>query len=497
MSTLGLIILATLAVSNPPQTVYERALHELSTDDFSLAKVRTERKLAAIRAIWGRDRGSAPEAMPHLLKYARRHRAYVVREAGMATACKLALTTDIPAILDMLQAQREEIADAKARGDKFLVRRLSRRHGCGFWANGILLLPDEGRGSPELLQHVTHRVTHQEKVFSADGRPIAAGSTKLAMRLLPNDEARSRYWVEHVRLAGSDGVTDYQWGELSYDSPWYQSEIVKNGLRQVVQDSIAEGQTFNRAAAGILADWGDLDMLPILRHLQAVHGPEFAALQIRKIQLLNSPTELLEIISSEPSPDGPQSRTEPTRNWAMGQAVRIGLPHQDIVQAIQTYCDRNIDSFYWRGSATMLKSYAVLLGLIQPTDLPNVPYYTRLTPTLAQQSKLYRILEWFESGPNSAVPPSCDFVSFDLAKSPPPEPYEPPQVDAPFGDEESNRGDSWQPNEANYEIMVEWMGTVDWGALPLEEGFRLFEGKMCELDLISPETCQGILSAGP
>ena len=59
------------------------------------------------------------------------------------------------------------------------------------------------------------------------------------------------------------------------------------------------------------------------------------------------------------------------------------------------------------------------------------------------------------------------------------------------------KGKPWSPDEPNLEVMVEWMGTVDWDSIDNMEAIRMFGEKMCELDRIRPDLCEEFAAPNP
>ena len=488
MPLLMTFALSFVLMGQAPQDTLQRAIRELRKDDFSTSKPKVASKRAAIAAIWAQGRGNASDALPDLLKHVRHHRVYSVWQDALGAACAIATPADTPLIIETLREQLCAVAEAESTGNHVLRQRLI-GHATTVYSffrrKCVPLLPSEGRGLPSLMELLTEFEVATDCRWTGWG----SGISQVAMRLLPDDEARSQHLVQFVRRAGIDGQYDEQWGSLAQIRP-YLNDIVKSGLRVVVQDSLQEGHAFNRMAAGILADWGDSQMLPILQQLQDVNGPEFAAKQIHMIEVQNPPQQLLQFIADN-DPNVPQIEYD----WAIQRATEIGMPREDILVALNLYCSRNLDSLEWRIHAVMRKSFAVYVGVIQPTEIPNIPYETRLANTQAQRDKQAAIWHWVEHGPNSEIPPNCDYIPFDFDE--PVEPHTPPQIDAPFGEGLDSPYPNWQPNEANLEIMVEWMGTVDWDSIDNVEGIRMFSEKMCELDLIHPDRCEEFAAPNP
>ncbi len=229
------------------------------------------------------------------------------------------------------------------------------------------------------------------EVPAEHGWIVGGDPLRVALSLLLTDEARSDHIVKYIERAGTDGAYDETWGALGALLRPYLNDRVQDGLYRVVVRSVEQGPYLNRLGAGALAEWGDERLLAILKALQAQREPGFAAKQVCQIQVQSPPEMLLAVI-------GGDDQEHASRAWALRRAVEHGLPRGAIVGALRAYCEKNEETKFWRVQAADLKTTAVRLNIIQPTDLPNIPYYDPYSATKAGRAKISAAIEWISEG---------------------------------------------------------------------------------------------------
>lgn len=229
-------------------------------------------------------------------------------------------------------------------------------------------------------------------------------------------------------------------------------------LRQLVRQS-SNPETFNFAAAAALARYGDQAILPDLETRRpaflARHANTEGTLRryIWQINIQHPPSGLLEYISST---EHLVSAT--LRRWALRRAGELGLPSADIRQAILTHAGRNPPTgpYGFRPGLEQLKKLGLELGVLNPQDLSDV---------------VIRPSPWGDPTSRPTRPPAGPLVV--PARRP------------------------WKPNQANYNVLAQWMGTINWQTIDPAEGMRLFKQKMCELDLLPPAECETVGAGTP
>lgn len=218
-------------------------------------------------------------------------------------------------------------------------------------------------------------------------------------------------------------------------------------LRALVRES-ADIQTFNYTAAATLAEFGDVDILPELHALQApfaeadVCAGDALAWCIWQVEIQNPPSQLLTHIAS------PELFTAESRCWAIRKATELGLSTEDIRQAIEDYesAGRPFGPDQQAAGIAEMKSVASELGFVEDSEL------TDAIPAAASANEPNQV-EWNLSTPVVVwIPP-------------------------------------WEPRYENYPVFFEWCEAQSWEELDAEIGARLFSERLCELELLPPESC--------
>lgn len=233
-------------------------------------------------------------------------------------------------------------------------------------------------------------------------------------------------------------------------------------LRHLVSASNAPAE-FHHHAACVLAHLGDQGILPELEALRAAFAasdPPFSGrleFLIWMINVQHPSSKLLDFIASSEDRD---LWISVRRILAIRRAKELGLPQQSIRQAILTHINdfQDINDPPSLQRVIQLKQTGLDFGILQAADLPSVPE----PPFIALRHHSHQEVGAF---PECAPP------------SPPTQPSTP-------------TSQPWQPNEANYEVFVQWMGTMNWEAIDPAECARSLKEKMCELDLVPPSDCQ-------
>ena len=234
-------------------------------------------------------------------------------------------------------------------------------------------------------------------------------------------------------------------------------------LRQVVQQSIGNPDAFPYEIARLLADRGDLGALSVMNQAEASlceegylqgHSPEEVAGTCSwRIRIQHPPTTILDWLRRGPFTSGLEYISQNTRIWMITRALELGVGAEDIRTAALQYANQYYEAGHpYRSELPMFKKTGIELSTLHQDDLPNV-----------------------------ALPRS----SVQIPPPPAPPPESPPVPT-------SQPWKYWKPNEANYEVMVEWMGSINWDTIEPVEGELLFKEKMCELDLLRPDLCEAL-----
>jgi len=228
-------------------------------------------------------------------------------------------------------------------------------------------------------------------------------------------------------------------------------------LRQLLTAS-EDPMTFHYGAAAALAEIGDAESLPCLENVLALFENQGGGYQasieevLQKLRLTNPSTRLLEYIVGTADPTLPG-----LRQWAVARALRTGIPAAEVRTAMLSHLgglsdlpddERSLLMWTW-------KRFGMEHGVLLDTDLPNISV----------------VVDW------EPEPTSNDGSAQDLDSSinePARQPWFEPV---------------WRPNDANYDVLVQWMMTINWDAISEEEGLSVIREKMCELDLIHPYEC--------
>jgi hypothetical protein len=149
-------------------------------------------------------------------------------------------------------------------------------------------------------------------------------------------------------------------------------------LRELVRKS-AGTDLLNWAAAGVLAHYGDVEILPELRDWHArllTDSPKTAREAERliwRIEVQSPPSRLLEYIAS--------TGGWASRDWAVERASELGVPPKEIRAAILTFEEKaRKDGNLIGQEATAVKKAGQRLGILRASDLPDVKLPPRRNP---------------------------------------------------------------------------------------------------------------------
>lgn len=234
-------------------------------------------------------------------------------------------------------------------------------------------------------------------------------------------------------------------------------------LRDLVEQSRNHPERFPVNVARYLADRGDLEILPTLKEVERLSFPaelrqgrepeELPCTLSWRIRAQNPKEDMLIWLAKGPSESVTERIGQAERVWLIRRAVAMGLARQEIRQAAIQYATSYLNAGHpWRMELPEFKAVAISLGVLAVDDLPEI---------VIRQS---RSEEQSASASQPETPVSAPNADVDPWKY-------------------------WHPNEANYEVLAEWMTTVDWNTVPEDQGFNLMIDKMCELDLIRPDKC--------
>ncbi|MBX3394351.1 MAG: hypothetical protein KF841_03185 [Phycisphaerae bacterium] len=220
-----------------------------------------------------------------------------------------------------------------------------------------------------------------------------------------------------------------------------------SALRTLVRES-ADIQTFNYAAAATLAEFGDLDILSELHALQApfaeadVCSGDALGWYAWQIEIQNPPSQLLTHIAS------PELFTAESRCWAIRKAAELGLSTEDIREAIEDYesAGRPFGPNQQPAGIAEMKAVAMKLGIIAEAVFSDAI-------------------------PGTSPAYETNQVAWNL--STPVVDWIPP----------------WEPRYENYPAFFEWCEAQPWDELDDETGARLFSERLCELELLPPDSC--------
>lgn len=164
-------------------------------------------------------------------------------------------------------------------------------------------------------------------------------------------------------------------------------------LRSFIKRSVKDPDSFPPAAARLLADRGDLEVLPIMNQAEtAMWGNE--VLEGRKpedipgscswrIRIQHPPDSLLDWLAKGPSDSIEGRISQDTRRWIMERAVERGLEKEKIREATLQYARK----YYKAGrphnmELPSFKHRAIELGILRADDLPEI----KLPPPARRQS---------------------------------------------------------------------------------------------------------------
>ncbi len=142
-------------------------------------------------------------------------------------------------------------------------------------------------------------------------------------------------------------------------------------LRKYVRTS-DDPKTFHFGAAAALAELGDQEILPqleaLLPRFRAGYAEEHLLTYIWRIKIQHPPLKLLDYIRSADEEYGARRRI-----WAIRRAADLGLDQGRIRKAILEYASRDdLSEFARKVGLLQVKEAALELGILKPTDLPDV-----------------------------------------------------------------------------------------------------------------------------
>jgi hypothetical protein len=316
-----------------------------------------------------------PAAWPRLLA--------IVENTGIPSQVRLA-------VLRVVLEKADEKAACR------LAQRLSR------WCDTV----DDPLGHDDVLLMALNRVMQQfsqptwEKWVGADpatarllGRvyllrvsPETRNATLRALIGSPAPAEVKREVAEDIVLATN--WTEYPSGLLSLLDA---GSVAR--MRDLVRTS-PRTEAFHFGAAAVLGHFGDRAAIPELRAAQVELGrvsPQLAsyiALDLRRIDLQNPPANLLAYIASGRA-SAPDAGGAGDHVWAMERALDLGFTRERVRQAVLSYAarvpvehsrDPRMGERTVRRGLASLKARAVELGVLAPTDLPDVKIGARLSP---------------------------------------------------------------------------------------------------------------------
>lgn len=335
------------------------------------------------------------------------------------------------------------------------------------WANSVEQNEGEAADSaqsgahPEWRSLLSHVVSHGGDRLNAVGDNAAALDLWLRLSTQPwttqdtkekafeliasNPSSVAARQETAIAALRDSGVSRSGWMPQAFTTLLDQTTIP--ALRTLVRES-ADIQTFNYTAAATLAEFGDLDILSELHALQTpfaeadVCSGDALTWYTWQIEVQNPPSQLLTHIAS------PELFTAESRCWAIRKAAELGLSTEDIRQAIEDYesAGRPFGPEHQAAGIADMKSVAAELGILGDAE------YTDGIPIIAPASETTQ-REW------NLSTPVVDWI--------------PP----------------WEPRYENYPAFFEWCEAQPWDELDPDTGARLFSDRLCEFELLPPESC--------
>lgn len=282
------------------------------------------------------------------------------------------------------------------------------------------------------------------------GRPLDESNYRFALEaliaVLPSDAEKRSVLLEVVSSQGGGALAAI---------PQLVERLDQNSLEGL--RALVSRPGSNKYAVEVLGDAGDLAALPVLNAVQQVgQSAGDSSLvsacnsAIRKINCQNPTTKLLDAIRTSSSDNDAHFKA-----WAVGRAVKLGLDKADIRVAL---LDWSRSAEEWQ--VAIVRESALHYQVLQPSDLPNIPE---------------RVARRF-IGCGSVVERRAGPV--------------------PIPDRRTKKA-AWRPNENNYEPFSAWFASQDWETISDERGVEMIHTKMCELDLLHPDTCVSAATSQP
>jgi hypothetical protein len=232
-------------------------------------------------------------------------------------------------------------------------------------------------------------------------------------------------------------------------------------LRAIVSQSGFDTGTFNFTAASILAEAGDTTILPDLQarqdgfHAIDPHYGEALAWYVWQIEVQNPPSRLLQHVASA------ELLSPQSRHWAVHRAIKLGLPADEIRQAILQYeaTGHRVGPEHLTAGIATIKASATDAGILSADDLSGVPDVGAA------------------DDPSDFAPTIC--ANWDVQT--PAVSWEPP----------------WEPRYENYDAFFEWSQSIAWESVSDDDALALLRQKLCELELIEPAQCSSEADVPP
>jgi hypothetical protein len=302
------------------------------------------------------------------------------------------------------------------------------------WGNGI-------RNCPDALA-LLNRIARNDRVDPS----VAAMATMTIYELAPDDAAKRQAMLVLIRerAGGSD--------KAAVLLPPIADAAAIFALRTMLDQG-----DMNLNAARALAELGDAGALPILNRrkteLEAQVGQpyhdqlEYVRRAIHAIEVSQNNATLLAFIRS---PASDENLFPFNKFWAVQKAQGRGVSAADLRSAVLEWAARARP--HERGD---IKAFGIETGgILNADDLPDAG------PSLSRQFAHARHIVR-RTGP----------------------------VPVPARKEKQGVGTTWEPNEANYARLEEWMQSVQWESLSGSEAAGMLKAKLCELDLLHPANC--------
>jgi hypothetical protein len=224
--------------------------------------------------------------------------------------------------------------------------------------------------------------------------------------------------------------------------------------RQALRVAAAQGE-LNRTLIRLLADVGDEQALPIIQQrlidAEEVGEPariQFLREQERKIAAQHPPSGLLSMISD------PQE--DLLRYWAIHRALDLGVDAVQVREAFGTWADWAKDNIPLAKSLYVRK--LVDDGILVEYDPEDIALASAVGVGHSEVQRRVGL---------HAMPDR------DVAQT------------------------VWRPSVANVEAFAEWFGSVDWPGISEEQSVFMIKQKCCELNLLSPDTCEALTTSAP